>query len=341
MNYEINQSHDAILRRPRALALGALLSYSLFEATATIASRRRRSSEPVVTSSLDPNAKRSGLYIPGYHANGAVIGGIIEKALPAETNWHVVSWGESGARTDIAGEKVHEALQHDDGLPLSIHASSWGFHPLSDWMSNAQFREALKDRNVTITGGSNFYDTSDINWKLLAAMHFTRVLPPLFSSDHLFKKVMSVDDTDITVHEQGVDDAEVAAWKASSANAPYGAARDQVRDILGRQGNYLLLSQAYQDIAAFRYISAEHDPVTNVHQSFAKIRSHLGEKATHWINTDYPNPSHAMEPAFRSSLVKLMFYGDEQLAEVPNLQRKVPLELSTNIDQTRQLALAG
>lgn len=341
MSHEINKTHYDMIS-PRALALGAFFALAVHETSATMTDLRQRRHEPEVISTYTPHAKQSGLYVPGYHANGAVIGDIIGQALPSDTNWHVVHWDESGFRPNIAGQKVYDALARDDGLPLRVHVSSMGFHPFSDWMNTPQFRDSLQGRDVRVTGSSNFFDISDIDWKVRASMYLTRILPPIRSSDRLFKKVMGMDDTDITVHENGVDDHDVERWKQSSANAPYGAARGQVSYMLKKKGNYPWLAEAYQGVNEFRYISARNDQITNPYSSFAKIRAHLGEKASHWTNIDYPDPSHAMEPAFRSTLMKLMFYSDDELADVPHLVRLTPqVSRRESIIEERPLALAS
>jgi hypothetical protein len=332
--------------RPGALALGAFFALALHEASATIVDRRKRSDEPVVISKDTPGAVRSTLYVPGFHANGPVIGSIQEPMMKHNmSRVHIVGWDTSGFRSHIAKEKTFEALSSDDGIPLSVELSSWGIHPFADWMSDPDFREPLNNREVTIVADSNFYDVSDISRSTRMAMYFTRILPPTFTPGKLFETAMGMDTTDVRVHDQNVTDQQMSEWKKSSAKSPYGAAMHQVTDILRRRGNYPNMTTAFQNVSSFRYVSAIHDPVANPYSSFRKFSSHFeGGLAVHYVDTDRPVSSHAMAPAYTDNIAKLLYFTDDELAEVLQLKKMPDGAKSYDdylMDQEYELAMTG
>jgi hypothetical protein len=310
----------------------------MFETTATITDQRSRVKEPTVTKYEHIDAERTTIYVPGFHADGPTIGPMFLPAMQQHrSNLIVVGWDKSGNRPDIAKHKIVEALDSHDDSPLSIHASSWGFHPFSDWAADPEFRDRLNmsNRDVTVVGDSNFYDTSDISRSTRQAMEITRFLPPTFTSGKLFELAMGLDAMDVSYHDENVSDQQIRNWKISSKKAPYGAARSQVQDIRRRNGHYPWLKTAYQDVDRFRFVSARHDGIANPYTSFAKIQKAIGEdKSAHYIDTDRYDPSHAAGPAFSRTVARLLFSSDDELSRMANLVRMDATLVQTDETQT-------
>ena len=143
MIHEFNRSQEKLLIKPGALMMGAFLVALTFETTATINDRLSRTSRSTVDSVYNPRAEKSTLYIPGFHANGHVIGEMFHPVFSENGTTHAAVWETSGFRPDVTMERVVEARQKDDGVPLHVHVSSMGLHPFADWMKISEFRDKI------------------------------------------------------------------------------------------------------------------------------------------------------------------------------------------------------
>lgn len=293
MTHERPRSHEHFGRNAGAFAGALFVVATLAETMATRETHRGRSDKAsVITAQRE--GELSTFFIPGYHADGAVIAKNLDKHLAHTGTVHYAVHPDKGFSIDSIKEQWIEARKKEGFKPTRIYAQSMGALLFSHLATDEQFLEEFGEiRDVNFDCGLSGKGDLGLHSKL--ALAAGTLLPSTYTTSKIYKLFNSQDLRGEIEHDPSVTDEEVREHIVSSANTHFSAGKSQIWFMHTHDAKDMDLSHLGQRIENLRYRAPLKDNVVNNRRA-AKVYSETYDRPLElWTDTRI-SLGHALAP---------------------------------------------
>lgn len=206
--------------------LGACFAAHLADAKIGAHNRNKKSDKAEVVSHI-----RDGEYatftVPGYHADGRVIGKNLDRHYEHMGTTHYAVHPQRGFSIDSIKEEWLRARQLDGHRPARIYAMSMGALLVAKIFSDDQFHSEFGEVDTLVMDGG-LSSKKDIHLSSKLAMAAGVILPLTYSTGKLYGLITSREKNKPVHHSPEVSYDEAYEHILSSTTTSFDAAKDQV-----------------------------------------------------------------------------------------------------------------
>lgn len=289
-----------------AISIAAISAAYMADSQAGANDGRGRSEKADVVSNI--RAGEDAVFtVPGYHANGRVIGKNLDRHFQHLGTTHYAVHPEKGFDLDSIRESWLEARKKDGHRPARIYAMSMGALLVSRLFSDEQFRSEFGEVKSLVLD-SALSGPGDINASSKLAMGLGAILPITYTTGKIYNMVTSRE-----VHHKIVDHApEVLRSEAeehimSSTKTSFDAAKAQIMFMRHNDVRHMDLQplglQLDNNVV---FIASPRDNLLNVDQSSHRYSDALGQDIEFWTDTRRADGTHATGPEWPQGPIDAM-----------------------------------
>lgn len=281
-----------------------------FSIAAIVAAEAKATSEDKVKGTFKANVVsniRPGNYatftVPGYHADGRVLGKNIDRHFEQMGTTHYAVHPERGFSLDSIREEWLKARSLDGHRPARIYALSMGGLLVSKLFSDPEFRREFGevDKLVLDCALSGKKDLS-VGTKL--AMGFGAILPVTYSTGQFYRFISEIENKGDLKHSPEVTHDEARERYAAGARIHFSAGKDEILFMHREYTERMNLREAGEEIKdGITYLQSARDHLVNTTRSSQIYSNAYAKDIECRIDTTRPNGSHASGPEFPRGVV--------------------------------------
>ncbi|USN97088.1 MAG: hypothetical protein H6797_02760 [Candidatus Nomurabacteria bacterium] len=321
-------THEKINTTERLATAGTLLgafSVALLvaEAKATADDRVKGSDKASVISNIR-NGEYATFTVPGYHADGAILGKNLDRHFEQMGTTHYAVHPERGFSLDSIREEWLKARALDGHRPARIYALSMGGLLVSKLFSDPEFHKEFGeiDRLVLDSALSGKKDLSN-GTKL--AMGLGAVLPVTYSTARFYRMISNIENKGQLAHAPEVTDAEVKERYAAGARMHFSAGKDEILFMHNEDVERLDLREAGNEIrGGIIYLQSAKDHLVNTLRSSQSYSNSYEQDIQCRIDTARPLGSHASGPEFPKGAVDALLDRDPNNYRIRTIRHTLP-----------------
>jgi hypothetical protein len=258
------------------------------------AGKGRSDKAEVITNIRD--GEYSTFTVPGYHANGRVIGQVMDRHLESMGTTHYAVHPEKGFNLDSIREEWLRARDLDGHRPARIYAMSMGALLVSKLFSDPEFRYEFGEVN-TLVMDSGLSSKDDVHFLSKLAMAAGIVLPVTYTTGKLYGLINSQEAKRKAHHSIEITDEEAHELVLSSAQTPYYAAKDQVLFMNKYKAENMNLAPFAHEIGGkILYLASLSDHVLDPWQAANNYCVSMDHEMEYRIDTSRMPGEHATGP---------------------------------------------
>ena len=288
-----------------ALSIAAIVA----EAKATAKDRTQGSHKANVISNIR-QGEYSTFTVPGYHADGAVLGKNLDRHFENMGTTHYAVHPERGFSLDSIREEWLKARELDGHRPARIYALSMGGLLVSKLFSDPEFRREFGEVDRLVLD-SALSGKSDLSVGTKLAMGLGALLPVTYSTGQFYRFVSEVENMSEPHHAPEVTLEEARERFAAGAKMHYSAGRDEIFFMRREDVGNIDLSEFSREIdKGIIYLESPKDHLVNTDrsvQAYSDSYNHVIQRRT---DNNRPLGSHASGPEFPRGAVDALLDRD-------------------------------
>lgn len=308
-NYESHHSKGNYFKE--GALLGALsLTLAAYMADSHVGARGRhgRTDKADVVSNVRPG-EHALFAVPGYHANGRVIGKNLDRHLESIGTTHYAVHPETGFSLDSIRDAWLQARQKDGHRPAKIYAMSMGALLVDKMFSDEGFRKEFGEVDAYVID-SGLSGKKDVCLSSKLAMAAGALLPLTYTTGKLYSLVTSREiHHKIIDHASEVTDEEAYEHILSSTKTTFDAAKDQIFFMDHNSVDKMNLEAFANEVRGpIVYLASPRDDVLNPHRSAQEHSDAFQRDIEYWIDTSRAVGTHATGPEHPQSIKDALLY---------------------------------
>lgn len=206
--------------------LGAFIIAHVADSKIGEKNRRIKSDKAEVISNIR-SGEFSTFTVPGYHADGRVIGKNLDRHFQQMGTTHYSVHPQKGFSIDSIKEEWLKARKLDGHRPARIYAMSMGALLVSKMFSDTQFRDEFGEVDTLVLDGG-LSGKKDVHLSSKIAMAAGAVLPLTYSTGKIYEFITSKEINKKIHHSSDVTFQEAHEHILSSSRTSFDAAKDQI-----------------------------------------------------------------------------------------------------------------